>query len=249
MTSAMKILALNSSPRKEKGNTERILRPFLDGACRAGAETEVVYLYDKKILPCLGCFHCWLRTPGKCCQKDDMGGLLKALTEADLVVYATPLYVFGMSAVMKLFLDRIVPLAEPFVVLTPDGRSTHPVRGEKKNKGMVVVSNCGFHELSNFDELMAHFRAIAYHSGVEILGSLLRPEGEFLAMAEKLMPEKVGKVYEAAREAGRQVVTVGRVTPETERAVSAHLLSREEFLKSANAYFRSRIEAASVHPG
>lgn len=245
----MKILALNSSPRKGRGNTERILRPFLEGARQAGAETEVVYLYEKKILPCLGCFDCWLRTPGKCCQKDDMEGLLKALTAADVAVYATPLYVFGMSAVMKLFLDRIVPLAEPFIEMTPEGRSTHPVRGgTKKSKGMVVISNCGFHELANFDELMAHFRAIAYHSRVELLGALLRPEGEFLAMAEKLMPEKAAKVYEAAREAGRQVVTAGRIFPETERAVSAEFLTREKFLEAANAYFRSRVQAATGNP-
>lgn len=244
----MKILALNSSPRKNKGNTDRILRPFLEGARQAGAQTEVVYLYDKKILPCLGCFHCWLRTPGRCCQKDDVEGLLESVTGSDVVVYATPLYVFGMSAVMKLFLDRIVPLAEPFIELTPDGRSTHPLRGKKKNKGMVVVSNCGFHELSNFDELMAHFRAIAYHSRVELLGALLRPEGEFLAMAEKLMPEKAGKVYEAAREAGRQMVTAGRVSPDTERRVSAEFMTRDKFLEAANAYFRSRVESATRNP-
>lgn len=244
----MRILALNSSPRKQKSNTDRILQPFLQGAREAGAETEVVYLYDKKILPCLGCFHCWLRTPGTCCQKDDMGGLLETLTLADVAVYATPLYVFGMTAQMKLFLDRIIPLAEPFIELTAEGRSTHPKRGQRKNEGMVVVSNCGFHELDNFDELMAHFRAIAYRSRVKLLGALLRPEGEFLAMAEKLMPDKVGKVYRAAREAGRQMVTTGRIEPEIERDVSAELLTREHFLEGANAYFRSMIPGGTGSP-
>ena len=96
----MKILAFNSSPRKKKSNTNRILLPFLEGAKEAGADVELVYLYDKTIKPCLGCYACWLKTPGKCCQKDDMAELLPKMMRADVIVYATPLYVFGMTAQM-----------------------------------------------------------------------------------------------------------------------------------------------------
>jgi len=240
----MKILAFNSSPRKKQSNTNRILLPFLEGAKEAGAEVDLVYLYDKNIKPCLGCYACWLKTPGACCQKDDMSELLPAMTSSDVIVYATPLYVFGMTAQMKLLLDRIIPSAEPFIELTEDGHCTHPARESKKDKGMVVVSNCGFHEPDNFDEMMAHFRIIARHGKTKLLGALLRPEGEFLEMAEKLMPEKAEAVYGAAREAGRQLVRDGRIAEETEKAVAAELLTREQFVEGANAYFKSMVEQA-----
>ena len=241
----MKILAFNSSPRKKKSNTNRILLPFLEGAKETGAEVDLIYLYDKNIKPCLGCYTCWLKTPGVCCQKDDMNELLLAMTNADVIVYATPLYVFGMTAQMKLLLDRIIPSAEPFIELTEDGHCTHPFRESKKDKGMVVVSNCGFHELDNFDEMMAHFRVIARHGKTKLLGTLLRPEGEFLEMAEKLMPEKAEAVYEAAREAGKQLVRDGRIAKETEKAVAAELLTRQQFVEGANAYFKSMVEQAA----
>jgi multimeric flavodoxin WrbA len=241
----MRMLAFNSSPRKTKSNTNRILLPFIEGAKEAGADVDLVYLYDRNIKPCLGCYNCWLKTPGQCCQKDDMEELLPAMTGADVIVYATPLYVFGMTAQMKLLLDRIIPSAEPYIDLTDAGHCTHPSRYEKKEKGMVVVSNCGFHELDNFDEMMAHFRIICRHSRTRLMGALLRPEGEFLGMAEKLMPEKAEAIYAAAREAGRQVVRDGRIAKETEQAVAAQLLTREQFVEGANAYFRAAIERAT----
>lgn len=242
----MKILAFNSSPRKKRSNTNRILLPFLEGAKEAGAETEIVYLYEKEIKPCLGCYNCWLKTPGVCCQKDDMGELLPAMRRADVIAYATPLYVFGMTAQMKLLLDRIIPSAEPYIELTDAGHCSHPSRGRKKREqGMVVVSNCGFHELDNFDEMMAHFRIIARHSKAKLMGALLRPEGEFLEMGEKLMPGKVEAIYGAAREAGRQVVQRGHISKETEEAVAAQLLTKEEFVEGANAYFKATIEQAT----
>jgi len=235
----MKIFAVNSSPRKKNSNTDRILLPFLEGAKEAGAEVELVYLYDKKIKPCLGCYNCWFKTPGECCQKDDMDELLPAMMGSDVIVYATPLYVFGMTAQMKLLLDRIIPSAEPFIELTDAGHCTHPARAGERDAGMVVVSNCGFHEIDNFDEMMAHFRIIARHSKTKLLGALLRPEGEFLAWGEKLMPEKVKAVYTAARDAGRQVVQVGRISEATEKAVAAELMTKEQFVEGANAYFKS----------
>ena len=232
----MKILAINSSPRKHKSNTDRILKPFLEGAREAGAETEIEYLQGKKIKPCLGCYKCWMETPGICVQKDDAAALLEKLRDSDIVVYATPLYVFGMSAQLKAFFDRIIPSALPFIELR-DGHCTHPFRYERKTTGMVLISNCGFHELDNFNELVAHFKIIAHHGRMKFLGALLRPEGEFLLYAEKLMPDAAQAVYDAAREAGRQLVRDGAISDEVLKAVSRQLLTIEEFVEGANAYF------------
>ena len=237
----MKILALNSSPRREKSNTNRLLLPFLEGAREAGAEVDIEYLHGKKINPCLGCFHCWLKKPGVCVQKDDQAELLEKVRHSDVIVYATPLYLFGISAQMKLFLDRIIPIALPFIE-AQDGHCTHPRREGNKLSGMVVISNCGFHELDNFDDMLAQFKTIARHSKIKFLGALLRPEGEFLEFGEKMMPEAVQSVYDAAREAGAQVAAQGMISDEVQKAVSRQLLPFETFLKAANAYFQQQVD-------
>ena len=90
----MKIVAFNSSPRdNETSKTELILQKFLEGARRAGASTETVYLRRYKINDCLGCFSCWVKDLGRCVQKDDMAEELFArYLEADIVALATPIY-------------------------------------------------------------------------------------------------------------------------------------------------------------
>jgi multimeric flavodoxin WrbA len=54
----MKVLAINSSPRMERGNTALILEPFLEGLSEGGAEVDLFYTRTLKIDPCLGCFSC-----------------------------------------------------------------------------------------------------------------------------------------------------------------------------------------------
>lgn len=66
-----KVLAINSSPKMEKGNTNLILTPFLEGIKEAGAEVELFYTNKLKIGPCKGDLNCWIKTPGECFQKDD----------------------------------------------------------------------------------------------------------------------------------------------------------------------------------
>ena len=111
----MKMLAINGSPRGENGNTEVILRSFLKGAEEAGAGTEVIYLKDKTINHCLGCFSCWIRTPGICVQKDDMSEIIERMKSSDMMVYAMPLYVYTVPGLFKDFLDRLIPFAQPFI--------------------------------------------------------------------------------------------------------------------------------------
>jgi multimeric flavodoxin WrbA len=97
----VRILAINGSPRGARGNTARIIEPFLEGAREAGAEAEVITLRDKDINHCLGCFNCWIKTPGVCVHKDDMPNLLEKIVAADVLVFGTPLYIFTFSGLMS----------------------------------------------------------------------------------------------------------------------------------------------------
>ena len=104
----MKVLALNSSPKMNEGNTALILNPFLEGMREGGAEVELFYTKKLTINPCQGEYNCWFKTPGKCFQKDDMQMLYPKIREADVLVLATPVYVDAMSGPMKGLLDRLL---------------------------------------------------------------------------------------------------------------------------------------------
>jgi multimeric flavodoxin WrbA len=237
----MKLLAINGSPRKKLSNTDRMLKPFMEGAKEAGADVDQIYLQGMNIKPCIGCFNCWLKTPGKCLQEDDMKGLLDLLREADVIVFATPLYVCGMTAQMKTMLDRFIPLALPFIEVR-DGQCTHPFREGTRNSSMVLLSNCGFHEMHHFDELVAHVQAFARLGCRQYLGSILRPHGPMMEIFDALDPDKMKPVYEACREAGRFAGRNELIPPQVLNRVSRELLPLDDFIQMANAYFRQEIE-------
>lgn len=67
----MKALAINSSPKMDKGNTAMILNPFLEGMKEAGAEVELFYTRKLNIKLCIEEIDCWIKTPGECYLKDD----------------------------------------------------------------------------------------------------------------------------------------------------------------------------------
>ncbi len=237
----MKALVVNSSPHMDKGNTAVILNPFLDGMREAGAEVELFYTRKLKINPCLGCFNCWLKTPGVCAQRDDMDMLRPKMEEADVCVLATPVYVDGMAGPLKNLIDRIIPSVQPFFELR-NGHIRHPGRGENRPRKMVLVSNCGFWEMDNFDPLVVHVKAICQNINMEFAGALLRPHGP----AMKPMLEIGGlveDVIEAAREAGRQLVRDGRMSPDTLSTVSRELMPMEDYFQTANQNFQQQLDA------
>jgi len=116
-----RVVAVNGSPMMDKGNTERILRPFLEGAKEAGAEVEVFYAKKLDIQPCRGELLCWGRNLGKCHIKDDMESVYPALRRADIMVLATPVYI-PLPGEMQNFLNRLCPLVNP-VLTRKNGRT------------------------------------------------------------------------------------------------------------------------------
>lgn len=101
----MKIVVLNGSPRKG-GNTEIMAQAFAEAARKNQNEVSVLDVASMNICGCLGCKYCWAHK-GECVQKDDMGKVFAALADADMVVFASPIYWFDITAQMKTVIDRL----------------------------------------------------------------------------------------------------------------------------------------------
>ena len=240
----MKSVVFNGSPNMERGNTALILMPFVEGMRECGVEVEVLYTSRLHINPCLGDFNCWLKTPGACHQQDDMQELHAKLRRSDVWVFATPVYVWGVSGPLKNLMDRMIPLVQPHITLLR-GHCSHALRDDTPPAKIVLVSNCGFWEMDNFHPLLAQFEMFCRTLGVEFAGALLRPHGPLLsAMLEMGAP--VHDVLEAAREAGRQLAQHGAISGDVQKAVSRDLISKQAYQEMLNKEFDRELAATAA---
>ena len=99
----MKILVIESSPHKN-GSSNLLAENFVRGAREVGNSVTVFDVARANIHPCLACEVCGMNGP--CTQNDDMEKLKKLILQFDMVVFVTPLYYFGMSAQLKIAIDR-----------------------------------------------------------------------------------------------------------------------------------------------
>ncbi len=102
-----KLVAFVGSPRKN-GNTATLVDEVIRGAQEAGVSTTIFDLYDVNIKPCQGCLVC--RKTGNCILQDDFQNIFKHIIEADVVVFGSPVYVWQITAQMKLLWDRLCGL-------------------------------------------------------------------------------------------------------------------------------------------
>ncbi|HVP80991.1 MAG TPA: SCP2 sterol-binding domain-containing protein [Thermodesulfobacteriota bacterium] len=237
-----KILAIQGSPRPKASNTEILLQEFLKGAQTQGAETETIYLKEKEIHSCVGCYTCWAKTPGVCVFKDDMPELLEKVKGCDILVYATPLYNFNVTALLKAFQERLLPLLDPHLIKTGEVYR-HPQR-YAVNRKMVLISTCGFPEISHFDGFRQVFRHLERNGGAPIIGELLMPGGELLK--QKGMEDNVQGVLQTAYRAGVEVIRDGKVSKETEAKIQKPLVPPDELAEMANLWWDSLLEGITL---
>lgn len=100
----MNILILSGSPRKG-GNTDLLVEAFVKGASQKH-HVEVVSVHDYKVNPCMGCNACFRNESCTCVQKDDMPLIYEKMAVADMLVIASPVYFYGISAQLKAVIDR-----------------------------------------------------------------------------------------------------------------------------------------------
>ena len=151
----MKITVLFGSPNR-KGSTNILVESFVRGATEARHECEVLDVCHMDIHPCTGCVACGYEGPYV--QKDDVGQIRTKLLASDMVVFATPLYYYGMSAQLKTVVDR-------FCAYNSSLNSRH-----LKSALITVAWNA---DDWTFESLEAHYKTLVRYINFEDKGMIL----------------------------------------------------------------------------
>lgn len=210
------------------------------GIRQAGGEVELINLWEKRIGNCMGCYHCWTKTPGRCIINDDMGELLQKYLEADLAVFASPLYIFSVNGVMKTFMDRFLPLFQPYMELLPDGHTAHPFRHiDASPTHTLVVSAGGFPDVEgNFSPLRELFNQWTAHlPHTTLRGELLLPAAEMIAMPS--FEDRKNAIAACCKEVGRELIDCGCPSVKNLSCISSPGVSSADFQYMANVFWES----------
>jgi len=111
----VKALLLNGSRAAQHDSTTELFRRICRQELEKNGHTyEEIRLSEKKIAPCIGCFGCWVKTPGVCVIPDEGREIAASVIRNDLLIILTPITFDGYSSELKKAMDRLIPLFSPF---------------------------------------------------------------------------------------------------------------------------------------
>ena len=151
----MKIVILMASPNAN-GSTNILVQNFKKGAEESGHSVEITDVCRMNINPCTGCVACGYE--GDCVQHDDNGIIRKKLLSCDMVVFATPLYYYGMSAQLKTVIDRFCAY------------NSSLNRKHLKSALLTVAWNS---DDWTFEALVSHYKTLVRYINFEDMGMVL----------------------------------------------------------------------------
>ena len=150
----MKIVILEGSPN-QNGSSNLLAGAFIRGAQEAGHTAEVIDAAHSKIHPCTGCIRCGYEGP--CVQKDDMERIRTQILDADMMVFVTPLYYYGMSAQLKTMVDRFCAFNSSI---------------QRKHMKSAILAAAWNSDSWTFEALEAHYRTLVRYLDLRDMGAV-----------------------------------------------------------------------------
>ncbi len=151
----MKIIILEGSPNTH-GSSNMLADHFIRGAEEAGHTVKVIDAAHGDIHPCTGCIQCGYEDP--CVQKDDVETFRKDILEADMMVFVTPLYYYGMSAQLKILIDRFCAFNSSI---------------QRKHMKAALLTAAWNSDGWTFDALEAHYKTLVRYLNLKDMGMVL----------------------------------------------------------------------------
>lgn len=151
----MNIVVLEGSPNKN-GSSNMLAEHFIHGAEEKGHHIQVIDTAHINISPCTGCISCGYNGP--CAQKDDMEQIRSVILDADMLVFVTPLYYYGMSAQLKTLIDRFCAINSSI---------------QRKNMKSALLTVAWNSDDWTFDALKAHYHTLVKYLNLKDQGMVL----------------------------------------------------------------------------
>lgn len=220
----MKIIAINGSYRGKTGYSHFLIQTLFKGAEKQGAKCEEVFLSEKEIIPCRGSFCCEEKNNYlKCILKDDTEEIFNTMRSADLIILATPVYLMGMSGIMKVFLDRIFSTSDcKAITMTSKGYFFHHIDKELCGKPFVSIVCQDNLEKEMNKSILRWFKSWSRFTDAPHAGTIIRRWGAFSGHGNNREKEMrfpaIKKCYKAIEKAGEELVLTGKISTRTQRA-------------------------------
>ncbi len=218
----MKVLALNGSLRGARGATGKILQSMGAGVERAGGIWNVVHLSERKIETCCACNHCQRTKTYKCIfdGKDDAEEVFNKMRDTDILIYVSPVYVFGVSSLLKRLLERLhsrTPVAG--ILLTKSGLFFHATDQSLSGKPFISIVVCDNIENLTVRNTKEYFRIFGRFMDAPHVAHLeRRSAAAWIAALEgtgKEAKKNAESVLDAYIHAGEELVLKGCISRRT----------------------------------
>jgi multimeric flavodoxin WrbA len=239
----MKILAINSSYRADRGYSAFLIDLLFEGAREAGAECERIDLAKLRINHCLGCDYCQKHTQlisenaggnpeyhVECVhtQKDDVQMIFEKMRAADLIIYGTPIYVFNISSLLKLLLERFYGISNcSYLRATQTGLLFHQTDPGIMSKPFVPLIVCDNLEDETPRTARQYFKSFSLFMEARQVGILVRNGGALTGWdvnADHYHFPKLADVYSTYRQAGHELAEAGQISGSTQRRANQDVL-------------------------
>lgn len=147
----MSKIAVIVGSTRSKGNTMALADAFIEGAELSHNEVEKITVAGKHIRGCIGCNMCSKNENNKCILNDDMIDIYAQLADADVIVFATPIYFYGVSSRLKSIIDRL----------------HNPIRNNFKVKKLCLLAVCADNDDSTFDPVIQMYKSCLNYFSLE----------------------------------------------------------------------------------
>jgi len=229
-----------------------------EGAREGGAEFETIVLAEKSVMRCLGCEACQSEDGRRPCVlegKDDARSILEAMRQADILVFATPVYIFAMSSLLKALLERINSECDRRDLrASKSGLVFHQVDPGLCSKPFVVLAPFGNIETETPRNVVEYFISYSRFMDAPMLAALPR-SGAFIiekaSKSEAVSRTPIASVLEAFRAAGFELARRGAVTHATIRRATRSVTPMPLFARALMSIrpLRGRLIAAAKASG
>jgi len=220
----VKILALNGSFRGERGITFKLLHSIGEGVEKAGGTWRIENLSELKIESCRACNHCQTTKTYKCIfeAKDNVKEIFGKMIEADMIIYASPVYVFGVSSLLKRLIERVhacAPVGN--ILLTKSGLFFHATNRLLSGKPFVSLIVCDNVENLTVENTKEYFRIFGRFMDAPHVAHLERRGAAawMTALGEKdtLAGKHAKEILDTYARIGEELVLKGAISRESKK--------------------------------